>query len=136
MADLAVTDAAEVRLLRALIVADAGRIIDPDGLSAQLEGGFLQAASWTLYEQVAFDRDGIRSSDWESYPALRFDNVPEIEIALLDHPAEKALGAGEAACGPAMAAIANAVEAAIGVRVRRLPLSARTIRENAAAADV
>jgi len=126
--DLTVTDRAEVRLTRAVIAADAGRIVDPDGLTAQLEGGFLQAASWTLYEAVTFDRSGILSTDWQSYPVLRFDNVPEIEVILLDQPAERSLGAGEAACGPAVAAIANAVFDATGLRLRRLPLTPAAIR--------
>jgi CO/xanthine dehydrogenase Mo-binding subunit len=129
--DLRVTDRAEVRLIRAVIAADAGRIVDPDGLSAQLEGGFLQAASWTLCEQVTFDRSGILSTDWESYPVLRFDNVPEIEVILLDDPDSKSLGAGEAACGPAVAAIANAVFDATGLRLRRLPFTPGAIRAQA-----
>jgi len=126
--DLEVTDRAEVRLLRAVIAADAGRIVDPDGLTAQLEGGFLQAASWTLCEQVSFDRDGILTTDWESYPVLRFDNVPRIDVVLLDAPEARSLGAGEAACGPAIAAIANAVHAATGLRLRRLPFSPQALQ--------
>jgi CO/xanthine dehydrogenase Mo-binding subunit len=126
--DLDVDDKAEVRLNRAVIVADAGRIVDPDGLKAQLEGGFVQAASWTLCEAVTFDRDGVTSRDWDSYPVIRFDNIPEIDVHLLDYPEEKSLGAGEAACGPAMAAIANGVAAATGLRLRRLPLTPEAIR--------
>ena len=129
--DLDVTDRAEIRLLRAVIAADAGRIVDPDGLSAQLEGGFLQAASWTLCEEVSFDREGIRSTDWETYPVLRFDNVPEIQVVLIDAPKSKPLGAGEAACGPAIAAIANAVCNATGLRLRQLPFTASAIRAKA-----
>ena len=59
----------------------------------------LQAASWTLYEEVRFDRDGITSRDWESYPILRFDNIPEIETVLMDRPGEPFLGAAEATRG-------------------------------------
>jgi CO/xanthine dehydrogenase Mo-binding subunit len=129
--DLEVTGQAEIHLNRAVIAADAGRIVDPDGLTAQLEGGFLQAASWALCEEVRFDRDGILSTDWESYPVLRFDHIPEIEVVLLDRPEAKSLGAGEAACGPAIAAIANAVFDATGLRLRRLPFTASAIREHA-----
>ena len=128
-----VGDDAVVRLLRAVIAADAGEIVDPDGLAAQLEGGFVQAASWTLLEAVAWDRDGITSRDWESYPILRFDAIPEVETVLVDRPGEPFLGAGEASCGPAGAAIANAVFDATGVRARRLPLTPEHLR--AAAAD-
>ena len=129
-----VGDDAVVHLLRAVIAADAGEIVDPDGLAAQLEGGFVQAASWTLLEAVAWDRDGITSRDWESYPILRFDAIPEIETVLVDRPGEPFLGAGEASCGPAGAAIANAVFDATGVRARRLPLTPDHLR--AAAANI
>lgn len=131
--ELEVTDAAEVRLHRAVIAADAGQVVDPAGLTAQLEGGMLQAASWTLYEAVTFDSSGITSRDWESYPILSFDDVPEIETLLLDRPDAPFLGAGEATCGPTAAAIANAVRDATGLRLRRLPFTPDAIRAAALA---
>ena len=130
--EVAVGDDAKVILRRAVIAVDAGEIVDPDGLAAQLEGGFVQAASWTLREAVTWDRDGITSRDWESYPILRFDAIPEIETVLVDRPGEPFLGAGEASCGPTGAAIANAVFDATGVRARRLPLTPQALREAAA----
>ena len=126
--ELEVDDLAEVRLRRAAILADAGRIVDAEGLTAQLEGGFVQAASWALYEQVNWDRDGITSRDWDSYPVLRFDNIPEIEVTLADLPGEKSLGAGEASPGPALGAIGNAIFDALGLRMTRLPFTPSTIR--------
>ena len=131
--ELAVTDAAEVRLHRVAIAADAGQVVDPDGLAAQMEGGFIQAASWTLHEQVTFDRDGITSRDWESYPILRFGNVPAIETVLVDRPGEPFLGAGEAAAGPTAGAVANAIRSATGLRLRRLPFTPDAIRAAALA---
>lgn len=131
--DLVVNDRAEIRLKDAIIVADAGRIIDADGLSAQLEGGFLQAASWAIYEQVKWDRDGIQSRDWDSYPVLRFDNVPNIDVTLLDQPNSPSVGAGEASPGPTIAAIANAVYDATGLHMRRMPFDPETIMRVAAA---
>ena len=80
---------------------------------------------------MSFDRDGIRSTDWESYPVLRLDNIPEIEVILLDVPESKSLGAGEAACGPSIAAIANALFDATGLRMRRLPFTASAISAHA-----
>lgn len=131
--ELEVTDAAEVKLRRAVLGADAGEVVDPDGLAAQYDGGFLQAASWTLCEQVTWDRDGITSRDWETYPILGFDNVPEIETVVMERPGEPFLGAGEAVSGPAGAAIANAVCNATGLRLRRMPFTPDAIR--AAAMD-
>ena len=130
--EVEVGEDAEIHLRRAVVAVDAGEIIDPDGLAVQLEGGFVQAASWTLLEAVTWDRDGITSRDWDSYPILRFDAIPEIETVLLDRPGEPFLGAGEASCGPTGAAIANAVFDATGVRARRLPLTPQALREAAA----
>ncbi len=126
--EVEVSDAAEIRLHRAVIAADSGHAVDPDGLAAQLEGGFLQAASWTLHEAVQFDRDGITSRDWDSYPILRFDNIPDIETVVMERPGDPFLGAGEATAGPTAGAIANAVRAATGLRLRRLPFTPDAIR--------
>ena len=113
----------EIRLLHATIAADAGRIIDRDGLANQLEGGFLQAASWTLKEQARGDRAAIRSTDWDTYPVLRFSEVPPVTARLIDRPDLPSVGAGEAAQGPTPAAIANAVYAAAGIRLRHTPFT-------------
>jgi nicotinate dehydrogenase subunit B len=126
--ELTVDEAARVCLKRAVLAGDAGQIVDPTGFTAQLEGGFIQAASWTIYEAVTHEADGITSQDWESYPIIGFDNIPEIETILLDQPNARFLGAGEAVCGPTGAAIANAVHRATGVRPRRLPLTPENLR--------
>lgn len=115
-----------VRLLRAVSAVDSGQVVNPDGLRNQIEGGILQSASWTLYEKVSFDDTRIRSDEWSTYPILRFGAVPEqVEVHIVDRPGEPYLGSGEAAQGPAAAAIGNAVAHAIGIRVRDLPLSLR-----------
>ncbi|UCH75984.1 MAG: xanthine dehydrogenase family protein molybdopterin-binding subunit [Rhodospirillales bacterium] len=129
--EVAVTDEATVRLHRAWIVADAGEVVDPGGLTAQLEGGLIQAASWTLYEQVSWNGGGITSRDWESYPIIRFDNIPEVETVLMERPGLPFLGAGETVAGPTGGAIANAIFAASGLRLRRMPFDADAIRKAA-----
>ena len=131
--ELEVDDDATIKLHRAVLAVDAGQVVDPDGLAMQSEGGFIQAASWALHEQVTFDRDGVTSRDWDSYPILRFDNVPDIETILMDRPGDPFLGAGEAVSGPAGAAIANAIHDATGLRLRRMPFTPDAIR--AAAMD-
>jgi nicotinate dehydrogenase subunit B len=131
--ELTVDDAsAAIRLQRATIAADAGQIVDPDGIVNQLEGGFVQAASWTLREQVTFDRTRVTSTDWQSYPIVRFGEIPELETVLLDRPGEPWLGAGEASQGPTAAAIANAIFDATGLRMRDLPLTPERLRRAAA----
>ena len=129
--EVEVTDAAEVKLHRVAISADAGEIVDPNGLTQQLEGGFMQAASWTLYEEVTWDAKRITSRDWDSYPILRFDNVPTIEVKLIDRPGKPFLGAGEAVGGPTGAAIANAIYSASGLRLRWIPFTPDNLRKAA-----
>ena len=113
------------------IAADAGEIIDPDGLVNQLEGGFVQAASWTLKEQLdpsETGQGGGRPTDWDTYPILGFAESPSLTTRLLDHPDARPLGAGEATTGPTAAAIANAVHQATGARIRDLPLRPARVR--------
>ena len=110
-----------IRLERAVIAADAGQVVNPDHLSSQLSGSFIQAASMTLMEQVRYDQYGITSLDWYSYPIMRFPDVPQIEVLLLDRPGAPYLGSGEAGPGRCPAAIANAIFDAVGVRLRHIP---------------
>ncbi|MDA1090593.1 MAG: molybdopterin-dependent oxidoreductase [Proteobacteria bacterium] len=130
--DLDVDEFGAIKLERAVIAADAGQIVDPDGLKSQLEGGLIQSASWTLKEQVDFNGGGILSCDWESYPILTFPEVPTIETVLIDRPDQPFLGAGEATQGPTAAAIGNAVFNAVGLRLRRTPFNQDRVREAAA----
>lgn len=113
----------DIRLRHASAVCDAGLVINPDGASAQIEGGIVQSASWTLKEQIRFSNTEKHSLDWLSYPILRFDEVPTIDVAFMSRDDQPALGVGEAAQGPTAAAIANAVYAATGQRQRTLPLA-------------
>lgn len=112
----------EIRLRRVWAAADAGLVVNPDGVINQLEGGIIQSASWVLKEQVRFD-NGVASFDWETYPVLKFSEVPEIDIALINTHDPVPLGVGEVTAGPTAAAIGNAVSHALGTRIRDLPLT-------------
>ena len=113
----------EVRLRRLWLAVDVGRVINPDGVINQAEGGAVQSASWALRERVRFDRAAITSVSWDSYPILRFTEVPDVTVRVVAAPGEPESGAGEVAQGPVAGAIGNAVAAAVGVRVRDLPLT-------------
>ncbi|HET7730035.1 MAG TPA: molybdopterin cofactor-binding domain-containing protein [Usitatibacter sp.] len=116
-----------IRLVRAVAAVDSGQVVNPDGLRNQVEGAIIQSTSWTLHEKVSFDDTRIRSSDWSTYPILRFDGVPRsVEVHLVDRPGEPYLGSGEAGQGPTAAALGNAVAHASGVRLRDIPLTFRT----------
>jgi nicotinate dehydrogenase subunit B len=120
---LRVNDEFGIDLIKATAVCDAGLVINPDGLKAQIEGGIVQSASWTLKEQMHFSKRARESRDWNMYPILRFDEVPEVEVILIDRPDEKSLGVGETAQGPTAAAIANAIFHATNKRLRQLPFT-------------
>ena len=117
-----------VKVTRIWAAADSGQIINPDGLTNQIEGGVIQSMSWTLHEYVRFDRNGIQTEDWNNYPILTMPEVPKVETVLIDRPNERSLGAGEAAQGPTAAAIANAFAAATGKRIRELPLTPERVK--------
>lgn len=116
-----------VRVPRVWTALDCGRIVSPDGLRNQAEGGIVQATSWTLKEAVKFDRTRITSRTWEDYPILTFAEAPRVETVLIDHPDEPSVGVGEGMAGPVAAAIGNAVANALSVRVRNLPLTPERI---------
>jgi len=111
-----------------VIAVDAGLVINPDGIANQIEGGAIQATSWTLKEAVRFDREGVTSNSWQAYPILRCSEAPTVDIEIVSRPECTAVGVGEAAQGPTAAAIANAVFDALGIRVRELPLTGERIR--------
>ncbi|MEM5438610.1 xanthine dehydrogenase family protein molybdopterin-binding subunit [Paraburkholderia diazotrophica] len=120
-----IRDTGDVRIERVVAAVDCGQIVNPDGVRNQIEGGILQTSSWTLFEETRFDKERITSADWSTYPIMRFSSVPKhVEVMLIDRPGLPFLGVGEAAQGPAAAALANAIYDATGVRVRELPLLA------------
>jgi nicotinate dehydrogenase subunit B len=122
---LPVTGGGGVALRRVVTACDAGVVVNPDGLRNQMEGGTLQSLSRALHEQVPA---GAASLDWTSYPVLRFAEVPELVTVLVGRPGSPPLGAGEAATPVTPAALANAVDDAVGIRVRDLPLTAGRLR--------
>lgn len=112
-----------VRVSRAHAAVDVGLAVNPDGVRNQVEGGIMQSASWTLLEALRYADPEASSIHWDSYPILRFDAVPTIDVSIIDRPGEASVGAGEAAQGPTAAAIGNAIADATGVRMRDLPLT-------------
>jgi nicotinate dehydrogenase subunit B len=118
------------RLVRAVAAVDSGQVVNPDGLINQVEGAIMQSMSWTLYEAVTFNDTRITSIDWQTYPILRFDAVPEsIDVHIINRPGMPYLGSGETGQGPAAASIANAIANAAGKRLRDLPLTRKRVKD-------
>lgn len=134
-AAVAEVESAEDIIVRRLTLAvDVGEAINPDGVINQIEGGAIQATSWVLKERVRFDRRRITSTSWSDYPILRFSEVPDVDVELIQRADIDPVGAGEAAHGPVTAAIANAVFDALGVRIYHLPITRDRVLEAAGAA--
>ncbi len=117
-----------VRATRIVVAHDCGLIINPDGLENQIEGNVIQSLSRTLKEEVQFDEYRIRSVDWDTYPILKFSELPGVEVVLIDRPNEPALGAGEPSTCTTAAAIANAIFDATGVRLRQIPFTPERVK--------
>ena len=117
------TSTGKIRVTRITVAFDCGLIINPDGVRNQIEGNMMQGVSRTLIEEVKFDATGVKSLDWASYPVLRFQDVPEVLIQLINRPELPATGAAEGPIVVVPAAIANAVFDATGVRLREIPFT-------------
>jgi CO/xanthine dehydrogenase Mo-binding subunit len=113
----------QVRVKRVVVAHDCGLIINPDGLRNQIEGNVIQATSRSLKEEVKFDSSMVTSLDWTAYPILRFPEIPEVAVELINRPDQPAVGAGEATTSAIPAAIANAIFDATGARLRTIPFT-------------
>ena len=129
VAEVTVDPEGRVRLERVWCAVDPGRLVHPDGVRNQIEGGIQQAASWTLLEELRIEDGRVLAATWSDYPIATFHDLPR-EIAVVftsppDH--DESTGVGEVGSVPTAAAIANAVHDACGARVRRLPLTAAAV---------
>jgi nicotinate dehydrogenase subunit B len=122
------TDSGDVHVRRVVVGQDSGLIINPAGVAHQIHGNVLQSISRTLKEEVSFAGSAITTREWGSYPILRFDEVPVVQVLMMPQPNEPPLGVGESASVPSAAAIANAIFDATGVRLREPPFTPERVR--------
>jgi CO/xanthine dehydrogenase Mo-binding subunit len=122
-------ESGKIRVKRFVCAHECGLIVNPNGLRNVVEGNLLHSMSRALYEEVKFDRSNVTSVDWRTYPIATIDDVPDkIDVVLINRPDLPPLGAGEQASGQTAAAIANAVFDATGVRLRRVPFTAKRVK--------
>lgn len=119
-----------LRAKRFVVAQDCGLVVNPDGMKNQLEGNIIQSLSRTLHEEVTFDRAHVTSRDWQGYPILRFNEIPDsIEMVLVNNrPEYPPNGGGEPSTCPTAAVIGNAVFDATGVRLRQTPFRADRVK--------
>ena len=129
VAEVEVAASGAIRLLRFWCVVDPGQVLNPDGVRNQIEGGIQQSASWTLLEELRHREGRVVATGWDTYPIATFRDAPEsIEVLVEGDEAAPPTGVGEPGAVPAAAAIANAVYAACGARIRELPITRERVR--------
>jgi CO/xanthine dehydrogenase Mo-binding subunit len=129
VADVEVSDEGIVRLVAVWAVVDPGFVINPEGVRNQIEGGIQQSASWTLFEELRHHDGRVAPTSWDTYPIATFRDAPErIDVLVAGDASKPSTGVGEPGAVPTAAAIANAVFAACGARVRELPLRPERVR--------
>lgn len=117
------TSTGKVTVTRITMAYDCGLIINPDGVKNQIEGNVMQGVSRALIEEVKFDANGVKAVDWVTYPVIRFRDVPDVQIFLINRPELPAAGAAETPIVVVPAAIANAIFDATGARMREIPFT-------------
>jgi nicotinate dehydrogenase subunit B len=117
-----------VRVVKAVIAVTCGRIINPEGMKHQVEGGLIQGLSRSLMEEIKHDQNRVTDSDWKSYPILKFSEIPEIETILIDQPESDPDGMGELASIPTAAAVSNGIFDATGARLREVPFTPERVK--------
>ncbi len=119
----------KVTVKKVTVAHDCGIIVNPDGVRNQIEGNIIQGCSRALMEEVNFDAAGVKNLNWNTYPILKFSDVPEVDIVLINHPELPPMGAGEASTTAVAAAIGNAIFDAIGIRLRQAPFTPRRVAD-------
>lgn len=126
VADVAVADGGDVRVTRVVIAADAGMVINPDTMVAQIQGGATFGITTVLHDAITFADGGIEQSNFHDYRLIRIDEMPSIEVELI--PSTEAPGGiGEPGTVIVQPAVANAIFAATGVQLTRMPVDGSLI---------
>jgi isoquinoline 1-oxidoreductase subunit beta len=127
VAEVSVNDSGEVHVDRVVAVVDCGQVVNPDTVQAQLQSGIIFGISAALWGEITLKDGRVQQSNFDNYRVLRIDEAPKIEVEIVNN-GEAPGGIGEPGTSAVMPAVANAVFAATGVRVRKLPLKADLLR--------
>jgi isoquinoline 1-oxidoreductase beta subunit len=127
VAEVSVDDRGRVRVHRVVCAIDCGSVVNPNTVAAQMEGGIVFGLSAALYDKITFDKGRVRESNFDDYPMVRLSDSPEVEVHIVPSDAPPS-GVGEPGVPPIAPAVANAVFAATGKRIRRLPMTSEPIQ--------
>jgi len=128
VAEVSLDDRGKIRVHRVVCAIDCGSVVNPDTVAAQMEGGIIFGLSAALYGEITLEKGRVRQANFDDYPMVRLSDSPEIEVHIVPS-GEPPSGVGEPGVPPLAPAVANAVFAATGKRLRRLPLTPERVRE-------
>jgi isoquinoline 1-oxidoreductase beta subunit len=120
--EVSVSPGKQLRVHKVTAVVDCGRALNPDGARAQVEGSVLDGLSAALYGQITLSAGRVEQSNFNTYKLLRMPESPDVEVHFIDSDASLG-GLGEPGVGPVAPALTNAIFAATGERIRRLPVT-------------
>ena len=121
VAEVAVTNRGEVQLRQVHVAADVGPVVNPDTLAAQLQGGLIFGLSMAMFSEITHTKGRVDQSNFHDYRVLRINEAPKISVHIVTNPTAPIGGVGEAGTAAAAPALANAIFAATGRRLRRIP---------------
>lgn len=128
VAEVSVDGQGRIRVHRVVCAVDCGQVVNPDTVAAQMEGGIIFGLSAALHGEITFENGRVRQANFDDYPLVRFSDAPEVEVHIAPSR-EPPSGVGEPGVPPIAPAVANAVFAATGKRLRRLPLTPQRVGE-------
>lgn len=121
VAEVSVEKDGSVRVDRVVCAVDCGRVINPDIVRAQMESGIVYGLSAALYGEITIAGGAVEQSNFHDYPVLRINEMPVVEVHIVPST-QPPTGVGEPGVPPIAAAVTNALFAATGKRIRRLPI--------------
>jgi isoquinoline 1-oxidoreductase beta subunit len=128
VAEVSVSDAGQLRVHRIVCAIDCGPVVNPDTIRAQMEGGAVFGLSAALYGEISFEKGRVKQRNFHDYPLLRIHEMPAVEVHIVPSD-DKMAGVGEPGVPPVAPAVANAIFAATGKRLRRLPIRASDLKK-------
>jgi len=128
VAEVSVSADGHVRVQRVVCAVDCGKVVNPDNVAAQMEGGIVFGLTATLKAEATFKDGRIQQGNFHNYPLLQMDEMPVIEVYIVESD-ERPTGIGEMGVPPIAPAVANAVYAATGKRVRHIPIRPEDLRQ-------
>jgi isoquinoline 1-oxidoreductase beta subunit len=129
VAEVSVSGEGKVRVHRVVCAIDCGPTVNPDGVRAQMEGGVAFGLTAALYGAITFEKGRVKQRNFHDYPILRMNEMPEVEAHIVPST-DKMGGVGETGVPPIAPAVANALFALTGKRVRRLPIRAEDLKKD------